>query len=452
MEASAIASRLGSENVDTIIIAAVDMQGRLFGKRIPVGEYLRVCETGVNISSCALGWDLSQSVGLKVDLTGYHTGWNDFTLVPDLATLRRLDWLNKTALVFADIVDIGTGVAVPVSPRSILRRQVDACAKHELYPKVGTELEFFLFKSRYEEVRARSYRGLVPTTQARCQDLINRETNAVEPFFERLRGALIRSGIDVAFSESEWGYGQWEVNLLHHDPLQMADRQLLLKLAVKDIADGCGLSATFMAKPHSHDVGSSCHVHCSMEDPTGRNLFASDETDLTRRKTLQGALGGVLRYMDELMVWYAPTINAYRRTASQQFAGHGKTWGIDNRTVTCRVCGETGPAARFEFRVPGSDVNPYLALAGLVASARQGISDNLDAGAPIRGDGYKEAGPSRTPQSLRDAVSLFESSNFNSVTFGEEVVRHYAVHAMFEVEQFAAAVTDWERERYFEGV
>ncbi|CAH0353131.1 glutamine synthetase family protein [Aquabacterium sp. CECT 9606] len=441
---------LDSGHIHTVIVASIDLQGRPFGKRLSSQEFLRVLEVGTNVSSCALGWDFSQSVGMQVSFTGYHTGWHDIRLVPDLATLRRLAWLDGTAFAFGDLFEIGGKNEISIAPRTILRRQQAALASAGRFAQVGTELEFFLFEGDYESSRSRSWRELKPTPGVRSQDLINRATNSLEPFFRQLRSSLIESGIEVAFSRSEWGRGQWEINIHHHNPMEMADRQCLLKMACKDIAHAFGLSASFMARPSAADVGSSCHVHCSLHDANGLNLLREGSVDTN--PLLRHAIGGVLTHLPDLMLWYAPTINSYRRTASKQFAGNGRTWGIDNRTTTCRVCGDGTDARRFEFRVPGADANPHLLLAAVLAATEEGLRRRLDPGPRCEGDAYAQAQEEVLPTALEHAIRHFEQSDFTRNCFGEQVVHHYSEHARFEVAEFNSSVTDWELERYFESV
>ena len=445
-------SDLESTDCKTVILASSDMQGRLFGRRIPVGRFLANPLRRINISTCALGWDFSQSDQLKVDYTGYHTGWHDLQLVPDIESIYFLPWLTNSAIVFCDISDVNSDEKLDISPRTILRKEVDRIINHGFHIKTATELEFYLYKNDYDSARLMNYKNLTPSVVNRSQDLINRETNSVEPFLSELGLTLSQAGLSVAFSEAEWGKGQWEINLNHDEPIKTADSHLVLKLAIRDLAFKHGYSVTFMAKPTIEDVGSSSHINYSLWDKKGQNVFFCDKQPPHCSKLLRWSIGGILQHVPDLMMWFAPTINSYRRTNSSQFAGCGRTWGLDNRTTTCRVSGRTSDDLRIEFRLPGADMNPYLGLAAILASTSQGINDKIDPGEPIVGNAYENAEIARVfPSSLHQAAKEFDSSLFTRKFFGQKVVRHYSNLALFEASQFAQTVTDWERERYFEG-
>lgn len=434
---------------DTVIIAAPDMQGRLFGKRMPTRLFLQSANSGIHVSSCTLGWDLVQALGLVVEYTGFHTGWHDFRLAPDLTTLRPAPWIEGAAIVLADIVEDESGEPVEIAPRRILRRQIEALRQRGYAPHVGTELEFYLYDCGYEQARAAGYRNLPPTTPLRSDYSIQHLTNRFEPFFRRLRLALEQAGIDVYLSQAEWGPGQWEINLVFQEALEMADRHALFKLAVRDMAAAAGMAATFMARPSTEEIGSSCHIHISLRDQQDAPAFYDDSAAHKVGPLLRQGIGGVLAHAPELMAWYAPTVNSYHRTTSNDVAGRGGTWGFDNRTVSCRVLGHSPGALRMEYRVPGADVNPYLGIAALLASINDGIARSLDPGEPMHGDAYQRS-VAALPDNLALSAQLFGSSAFNAAAFGDQVVRHYADVARFEWAQFMASVTDWERQRYFE--
>ena len=317
---------------DTVIVCAPDMTGRLVGKRLTPKKFDEFRERGIALSSCTFGWDVAQDIGLEVPYTGWHTGWRDFLLIADLATLRPAAWLQRTAIVLADIVEEHDRSPVEIAPRQILRRQVEALAADGLAADVGTELEFHLYRDGLDDLRRRGYRDRTPSTIFHA-DYTVQQVNAWEPFFQRLRTALDDSGLDVEMSQGEWGLGQWEINLTYSDALDMCDRHTIFKLAVKDVAAQAGMSATFMPKPNAGEVGSSCHVHLSLRDTAagGHPFFDHDAPD-HMSTTMRHAIGGVLEHASPLMAWYAPTINSYRRTNSSDFAGHGATWAFDNRT------------------------------------------------------------------------------------------------------------------------
>jgi glutamine synthetase len=440
--------RLG---IDTVIIAGTDIQGRMFGKRMSPRVFATKVDEGLHICTCVYAWDMAQSLdGLHVDFAGAHTGWHDFALVPDISTLRRAAWLEDTAICLADCVDEHDGAHLAVAPRTILRRQVAALVERQLRAYTATELEFFLYRGTPSELRSAGYRSMIPTTEVRADYNIT-EGNAMEPFFRGLRRALDDSGVPVDVAQVEYGLGQWEINLEYAEPLEMADRHVLFKQAVKDYASRHGYTATFMPRPMTDDLGSSCHIHASLRDPSGTPLFHDAAAERGVSDSLRHAVGGVLDHAAELMCWYAPTINSYRRTTSRDFAGNGLTWGFDNRTVTTRVLTGAPLATRLEFRLPGADVNPYLALAGLLASMIDGIDGQRDPGPPSVGDAYAR-GESTLPATLLDAAGAFLRSPFASATFGADVVKHFHTLAEFEWREFMHSVTDWERERYLDSI
>jgi glutamine synthetase len=447
---SSIANELSEKGIETIIVASVDMQGRLFGRRLPIRSFGEDPNQRLSVSTCALGWDYAQDVGMNARFTGPHTGWHDAALQPDLTAVYPLPWLRNTALVFADLLDASSNEEIPFAPRSILRRQQQRASQAGYTVKISTELEFYLFRCSYGDAAASSYAKLPPTTPQRSQDIIDHTTNAVEPFFIELRRSLEGAGIDVLYSEAEWGRGQWEVNVGHAEALKCSEAHLILKLAIKDIASKHGLAATFMSRPTVDDVGSSCHVNCSIWSSEGLNLFFDGAMVPPHGRHLMYAIGGLLARISDLTLWYAPTLNAYKRINGKQFAGCGSTWGIDNRTVTCRVTGNAEQSLRVEFRLPGADANPCLALAGVLGAMLDGIKRKLDPGPPIPGNAYDSVSTNDVPRSLERAAELFELSTFVSETFGADVANHYATLARYESYQSQQAVTDWELRRYFE--
>lgn len=437
-----------SGDYDTVIVTAPDMTGRLLGKRMSPRMLAPMAEEGVAISTCVFGWDLVQDIGLVVPYAGWHTGWRDVLMRPDLGTLRPAAWLDRTAIVMADFVEPTTGELVEIAPRTILRRQLDALTAADRTAAVGTELEFYLYREDYDTLRTNGYRTMTPTTLAHA-DYTVQQVNAWEHFFQPLRTALDRSGMQIELSQGEWGLGQWEINLRYGDPMDMADRHVLFKLAVRDAAARAGLSATFMPRPVADQVGSSCHIHLSMTDTNGNALFYDESQPYYVSAGLRHAVGGILAAAPALMPFYAPTINSYRRTNAQEFAGHGATWGYDNRTVSCRVLGEHPNTVRAEWRVPGADVNPYLAVAGLIASASHGINQRTEPPSMFDGDAYQtETAPfPRDPVAAADAMA---TDPFPGQAFGVDVVEQYVLAIRWEAEAFSRAVTDWEKARYFE--
>ncbi|MCB0995564.1 MAG: glutamine synthetase [Acidimicrobiales bacterium] len=438
---------------DTVIVAAPDIQGRLIGRRVPADTLDVVASEGVSVCTCVYGWDIAQSVDLlaggDLPYTGMHNGMGDFLLMPDLATLRAATWLDRSAIVLADSVELD-GTPTAVAPRTILRRQLDRLAERGLTASVGTELEYYLFHGTPRELHDADYRGLRPTT-VRPADFSIAEGDSLEGFLADLRRRLAGADVAVEASQVEWGLGQIETTLVHCDPLAMADRHVLYKLAVRNRAAANAMTATFMAKPVDDQPGSSCHVHLSLTAADDTPVFWDVGAPGHRSDVLHHAIGGVLAHAPELMAWYAPTINSYRRTRSKDAAGWGQTWGVDHRFVSVRVVGHAPRSLRLEFRLPGADTNPYLTLAGVLASVIDGIDARTQPGPPVEGNPF-DIDPDAMPQHLGAAAELFAGSDWLRSTFGTDVVDHHATLARFEWSQFLDRVTDWERRRYFDGV
>ena len=434
----------------TVIVTSADVTGRPVGKRVSVEVFRKVVHEGIPLSSCVLGWDVDQWPGPVQEYTGHHTGWHDVRLVPDLETLRSAAWLERTAICVADFAEMGSDELAPVAPRTILRRQIERLADTGLTAQVASELEFTLYHGSYEEGRANGYETLVPTTLARA-DYTIQAGDRYEGFFSGVRDALAASELGPSTSQVEWGLGQWEINLEYQRALEMADRHLLFKLAMRTLATNAGMAVTFMARPFADTTGSSCHLHLSLVDDGGRNVFHDAEDGDGISPTLRHAIGGVLQRAPELMPFYAPTVNSYRRTTSGEFSGNGLSWGFDSRMVSCRVLTESPESTRLEWRVPGADVDPYLAIAALLASARDGIESDVEPGAPLMGADY-ERPVAPLPLTLGEAVERFRDGGFAPEAFGKDVVAHYAEAGRWEWERFLSpgAVGEWERRRYFD--
>jgi glutamine synthetase len=440
------------EGFRTVIVTSADVTGRLVGKRFAPDVFLSLLEEGgVALSSCVLGWDIEQWPGPTQAYTGHHTGWHDVRLIPDLPTLRPAAWLDRTAICMADFAELGDGL-VEVAPRTILRRQLERAADTGLEAVVASELEFALYRGTYDEGREDAFGALRPSTLARA-DYTIQAGDRDEGFFAGVREALSASGLDPWTSQAEWGLGQWEINLRHTAALEMADRHALFKLCLRDLAAASGMAVTFMAKPFDTTTGSSCHLHLSLVDADRRNAFADPDGTRGTSARLLAAVGGVLERAPELMLLYAPTVNSYRRTTSGEFSGNGTSWGWDSRMVSCRVLAGSEDETRLEWRVPGADVNPYLAIAALLSSAHDGIANEADPGEPLEGEAYADPVPP-LPATLGEAVDAFRASAFAKDVFGEAVVAHYAEAGRWEWERFLApdVVTEWERRRYFEHI
>lgn len=448
-------AELESAGIHTVIVATPDLQGRLVGRRVPVERFASIVESGIEICTCAWGWDVDQSfdlIGANVlAVCSMHNGVPDVALIPDLATLRRAAWLDGIAICLADPVWPETGEPLGISPRVLLKQELGRYDGLGYIPKAGTELEFYLFRNDPRALRLGGFRDLEPTTLTPSDFLIH-EGNAYEPFFRKLRQDLRDSGIEMEAAQSEWGLGQWEMTFAYGDPLEMADRHALYKLAVRDSAVAAGMSVTFMARPLNGQPGSSCHVHFSLLDTGGEPVFWDASADHHMSDKLRQAVGGVLEHAPALMAWYAPTINSYRRTNSQEVAGFGRTWGIQNRSVSVRVVGHSPSALRFEFRLPGADTNPYLTLTGLLASARDGLERGVVPPELTRGNAYEGEADSGMPTTLAEASRLFSGSDFVRTLIGDDNTDHFRIFADHEWNVFQSAVTPWDLERYFDRI
>ena len=438
---------LEADGVRTVVVVAPDMQGRLFGRRMSpaqLGERLG----GFDVCTCVLAWDMDQELGLDLEYAGFHSGWHDIVLVPDLTTLRPLAWLDGVSLCFAELKE-KDGSPVPISPRSMLRGQIERLAELGFEAQIGGELEFYLYQGSYEEARQTDYRELRPTTRYHADYLIS-PGNLAEPFFRRLRDGLEGSGVGLELEQGEWGLGQWEINMRYGAALAAADNQALFKLATREVAALEGMCATFMARPGNDALGSSGHVHLSLVGTDGSHPFHDEGATDHLSDVFRWTVGGVLRHAADFMAWYAPTVNSYRRVAREELvAGAGTTWGYDNRTTSVRTVGSSPRSLHLEFRLPGADTNPYLAFAALLASAIEGIENRIDPGAPVIGSAYEqERDP--LPADLAAAAQARRGSEAARRAFGDLAVDHYATVAAFEWEQFMAVVGEWEIARYFE--
>jgi glutamine synthetase len=422
--------------VDTVVVGFTDHYGRLCGKRFDASFFLEsAVEDGTHGCDYLLTTDMEMEPVPGYDFASWEQGYGDVHLVPDLATLRLATWLDSTALVLCDVEDAA------VAPRSILRAQVDAAAAMGFTAKAATELEHYLFETSYRDVA----RGTAPEPAGwYLEDYQLLQGARTERFHQEARRHLARSGVPVENSKGEWGLGQHELNVRYAGILDMADRHVVLKQCMKELADRQGLSVTFMAKPFGDRAGSSCHVHISLwrdDDPA----FADDGD------TLHHFVGGVLAHAAEVMLLFAPTVNSYKRYVDGSWAPTRLAWSEDNRTAGVRLVGH-GPARRVECRIPGADCNPYLALAGLLAAGLDGIGNEIVPPPKFTGDVYAATELPHVPRTLRDATDAFESSTFTRAALGDDVVDHYTHFARTEQAAFDAAVTDWERRRYFERI
>jgi glutamine synthetase len=432
--------------IDTVVTAFTDMQGRLVGKRIEVGYFLdEVADHGVEGCNYLLALDMEMDPLPGYEMANWEKGYGDFAIAPDLATLRRIPWLDRTALVLCDVAN-HDGSPVVASPRQVLIAQYERARELGYTPMFASELEFYLYKESYAQAHEQDYRELTPTIPY-ILDYHVLATTMDENVLGPIRRGIHGAGIPVEFSKGEAWYGQHEVNTRYADAVTSADRHTIFKNGVKEIAFLNGVSATFMAKPSEKDIGSSCHIHSSLVDAnSGASAFVDGEaeTDVFRHY-----LGGMRARIRELALFVAPSVNSYKRYATESWAPTSVSWGRDNRTTGFRVVGH-GESRRAECRIPGADVNPYLGYAALLAAGLDGIENGTDPGPELKGNAYAEGGAEPFPSTLREAVELWEGSEFARATFGDAVWRHYLNYGRTEQRLFDQIVTDYERRRMFE--
>ena len=431
--------------IETVVAAFTDMQGRLFGKRIQVEYFLdEVTEHGIEGCDYLLALDMEMEPVPGYEMANWEKGYGDFGISPDIATLRQIPWLDRTAFVVCDVVT-EDGSPVVASPRQVLISQYERAAEMGYTPMFASELEFFLFKESYAEAHEKDYRDLTPTIPY-ILDYHILATTMDEAYLGPIRRGMQGAGIPIEFSKGEAWLGQHEVNVRYADAVTSADRHTIYKNGVKEIAFLNGISATFMAKTSEKDIGSSCHIHSSLVGDDGNNVFVEghEETD-----TFRHYLGGLRRHIRELALFIAPAVNSYKRYAAESWAPTSVSWGRDNRTCGFRIVGH-GQSHRVECRIPGADVNPYLSYAALLAAGLDGIENQLDPGPELVGNAYEAAEAEPFPSSLNEALQLWEGSDFAKRAFGEAVHKHYLNYGRYEQKDYERVVTDYERRRMFE--
>ncbi|MER7517585.1 glutamine synthetase family protein [Streptomyces sp. NPDC126499] len=438
-------SLVASGEIDTVVLAFPDMQGRLQGKRFAAPFFLSdVLDHGTEGCNYLLAVDAEMNTVDGYEMSSWDRGYGDFAMRPDLSTLRRVPWNEATAMVMADLA-WSDGSPVVAAPRQILRHQLDRLAAHGFTAHVGTELEFIVFKDTYEAAWDANYRGLTPANQYNI-DYSVLGTGRVEPLLRRIRNEMTGAGLTVESAKGECNPGQHEIAFKYDEALVTCDQHAVYKTGAKEIAAQEGCSLTFMAKYNERE-GNSCHIHLSLQDADGRNVMAGDGPD-GMSDVMRHFLAGQLAALRDFSLLYAPNINSYKRFQPGSFAPTAVAWGHDNRTCALRIVGH-GRSTRFENRLPGGDVNPYLAVAALVAAGLHGIEQGLELPPPCTGNAYTGE-YEHVPTTLRDAAELWENSEIAKAAFGPEVVAHYRNMARVELDAYDAAVTDWELRRSFE--
>ncbi|MFM5905077.1 MAG: glutamine synthetase family protein [Micrococcales bacterium] len=439
---SAVAEKL----VDTVIVAFTDMQGRLVGKRVAARLFLEdIAAHGAECCNYLLAVDVENNTVDGYQISSWERGYSDMVMVPDMKTLRWAPWLPGSVLVTADLTTTDN-VPISQSPRAILKAQMDRLAAKNLVPYVGTELEFIVFDETFRDAWAKGYKNLKPSTDYNVDyDLL--ASTRVEPMLREIRNNMDDAGMYCEGVKGECNLGQQEIAFRYDTALVTCDNHSIYKSGAKMIADKWGKSLTFMAKYNERE-GNSCHIHISLRSDDGAAVFADKADPQGMSKMFRHFLAGQIAAMREFTLFFAPNINSYKRYVAGSFAPTAVAWGMDNRTVSLRVVGH-GHGMRVEHRVPGGDVNQYLAVAALIAAGLHGIENELELEDMTLGNGYEAPKP-HVPATLREAMELFDNSKLARAAFGDDVVDHYVNNAKTELHAYESAVTDWERVRGFE--
>jgi glutamine synthetase len=448
-----LAKQVEAGEIETVVMGFTDHYGRMMGKRFDAEFFVEEAAShGTHACNYLLTVDMEMEPVPGYSYANWELGYGDFHLVPDMDTLRVASWLDKTALVICNLEDNKTHSLVSVAPRSMLHKQLSKAAEIGYSVMSASELEYYIYEDSYRTVAKKGYLNLDPMGWY-IEDYHLLQGAREEKFTAQARYHLKNSGIPVETSKGEWGQGQHELNVRYAESLMMADRHIIFKQCMKELADSLGFSVTFMAKPASNPAaGSSSHIHCS--------LWSGDENAFDGKQQfgpVQGSdlfrwfLGGWMAHTPEMMVFYAPTINSYKRYVDSSWAPTRIAWSYDNRTAGFRVVGK-GKSLRIECRIPGADCNPYLAFSAMLASGLDGIAKQIEPPEIFEGDIYAAQHLPRVPYTLEHAVDIFENSDFTKQVFGEEVVEHYSHFYRMEIADFNRSVTDWERKRYFERI
>ena len=441
-----LTSAVADKQVDTVIVAFTDMQGRLVGKRVAARLFLEdIAAHGAECCNYLLAVDVENNTVDGYQISSWERGYSDMVMVPDMKTLRWAPWLPGSVLVTADLTTT-ENVPISQSPRAILKAQMDRLAAKNLVPYVGTELEFIVFDETFRDAWAKGYRDLKASTDYNVDyDLL--ASTRVEPMLREIRNHMDDAGMYCEGVKGECNLGQQEIAFRYDTALVTCDNHSIYKSGAKMIADKWGKSLTFMAKFNERE-GNSCHIHISLRSDDGAAVFADKNDPQGMSKMFRHFMAGQIAAMREFTLFFAPNINSYKRYVAGSFAPTAVAWGMDNRTVSLRVVGH-GHGMRVEHRVPGGDVNQYLAVAALIAAGLHGIENELELEDMTLGNGYEAPKP-HVPATLREAMELFNNSKLARAAFGDDVVDHYVNNAKTELHAYESAVTDWERVRGFE--
>lgn len=435
--------------IDTVLVAGIDMWGRLMGKRFHAAFFVNGGHEETHCCDYLLTVDQDMTTVPGYKSSSWETGYGDYVMKPDLATLRPVPWLPGTALVLCDLLDHHTHEPVPQSPRAVLKRQVTRARALGFEPMMATELEFYLFENSYENLRDEGFAGLKPVS-AYNEDYHIFQTTKEEDVMRAVRNGLYAAGIPVENSKGEADAGQEEINYRYSDALDTADNHVIIKNAIKEIAWTKGKSVTFMAKYDHRKAGSSSHVHQSLWTLDGKPAFADKADKHGMSDLMKHFLAGQLHHARDITAFLAPYVNSYKRFCVGMFAPTKAVWSADNRTAGFRVCGEHTKGVRVECRIPGSDVNPYMACAALLAAGLDGIEKKMELEPELRGDMYAAKGIREIPKTLREAADLMNRSAMLRAAFGDDVIDHYHHACQWEISETDRVVTDFERQRLLE--
>jgi glutamine synthetase len=438
-------------NIDTIRVGAVDLDGIWRGKQFGAGYFLSaVAKNGTNIADVLFGWDVADEVVEGLSYTSWETGFPDIKLVPDLSTLRLMPWEPRSASAICDMKTL-SGEPLVLSPRDLLRSATDKAAAMGFVPKAAYEFELYLFDGPIDQIAESHWRNIKPLRRSGyCYSMLHQAGS--NDVLGQVRNFVREAGVDIEATISEHGPGQYEINLKYSDALSAADNAIFVKYAIKDIAAKNGCTATFMAKPNAAWAGSSGHIHMSLSSKSGEPLFANPRNSGMLSDLGLSFVAGLKELSRDLSAIYLPNVNSYKRTNGRSWAAANSSWGIDNRTVSCRAIPSAGPSARVENRIPGADTNPYLGIAACLLSGLYGIENKLAAGPPFVGNAYRATADQARPlaSSLEEAMGLFGSSAVVSELFPKEFIEHYVHMKKWELMRTNYHITDWELARYLE--
>ncbi len=435
--------------IDTVVVAFADMQGRLIGKRFQAEFFVDGAWEETHACDYLLADDIDMEPVPGYAAASWQKGYGDFVMKPDLATLRRIPWLEGTALVLCDVLDHHHH-DLPHSPRQILKRQIARLAERKMRAFFASELEFYLFDETFESAMTKRFHGL-KTAGSYIEDYHILQTTKEEGVMRAIRKGLQGAGIPVENSKGEWGPGQEEINVRYADALEMADRHVIIKNGIKEIAYLQGKAVTFMSKWRYDLAGSSAHVHASLWDDAGKKpLFLDENGEYGMSKLMRAFVAGQLKYARDMTYFLAPYINSYKRFQAGTFAPTKAVWSRDNRTAGFRLCGDYSKGLRIECRIGGADLNPYLAFAALIAAGLAGIDEKLELDPPFSGDAYVGEGIPEVPKTLREAIECLDKSELMREALGSAVVDHYVHTGRWEQLEYDRRITDWELARGFE--